>query len=150
MVTSGETDGVQGSLKQGCEGLAPQHTVPVKEHHTKLQNRIKYPQGLPRGGEDERPIEQDKTVTTRLIQRTLTGTTAETKCHCGKVCKNLKGLKIHQARTKCGSGKQQRERTVNTDETTEDHSQEAHHSAEDLLPNEATQINIEEEQWNQN
>ncbi|CAC5393678.1 unnamed protein product [Mytilus coruscus] len=62
----------------------------------------------------------------------------------------LKGLKIHQARTKCGSGKQQRERTVSTDETTEDHSQEAHHSAEDLLPNEATQINIEEEQWNQN
>ena len=59
-------------------------------------------------------------------------------------------MKIHQARTKCGSGKQQRERIVNTDDTTEDRNQEAHHSAEDLLPNEATQINIEEEQWNQN
>ena len=41
MVTSGETDGVQGSLKQGCEGLAPQHTVPVKEHQTKIQHKIK-------------------------------------------------------------------------------------------------------------
>ena len=67
-----------------------------------------------------------------------------------KGLQELKKLKIHQAKTKCGSGKQQKERTVNTDEKTEDHSQEAYHSAEDLLPNEATQINIEEEQGNQN
>ena len=40
MVTSGETDDIQGRLKQGCEGLAPLHTVPAKEHHTKLQHRI--------------------------------------------------------------------------------------------------------------
>lgn len=73
-----------------------------------------------------------------------------TKCHYGKLFKNLKGLKIQQARHRCGAAKQQRERTINTVETKEDHSQDEHPSAEDLLPNKATQISIEDEQWNQN
>ena len=89
-------------------------------------------------GEEDRPIEQDKTVTTRLIQRTLAGTTARNQVSLGKVCKNLKGLKIHQTRTEFGLGKQH--------ETTKDYSYEAHYIAEDILPNEATEINIEEEQ----
>ncbi|VDI68274.1 Hypothetical predicted protein [Mytilus galloprovincialis] len=96
-----------------------------------------------REGEDEiHAIAQDQTVTAQLIQRTLTGTTAEIKWHCGKVCMNLNGLtsKIHQIRTnyKCGSEKQQRKLTVSTDETKEDHRQEAHYIVGDLLPNEAT------------
>lgn len=41
-------------------------------------------------------------LTTRITQPTLTGSAPEVKCHCGKTCKNIKGLKIHQARTKCG------------------------------------------------
>ena len=77
-------------------------------------------------------------MTTRLVRRTLNGTTAETKCQRGKVGKNWRVLKIHQARTKCGSGKKQRsDRTHRSDE---------HYSAKDLLPSEATQIDMEEEQ----
>ena len=89
-------------------------------------------------------------ITTRLVQWTLTGTTAKTMCHCGKVCKNLQGLKIHQAKTRCGSGKRQKELTVMTDKTEENHSQDEHHSVEDLLPPEATQISTEEEQSDPN
>ena len=83
-----------------------------------------HPEGLQRGREDDRPSEQDTVITTRLVQRTLTGTTAKTMCHCGKVCKNLQGLKIHQAKTRCGSGKRQEERTVITDKTEENHSRD--------------------------
>ena len=43
-------------------------------------------------------------------------------------------------------GKIQKERTVITDKTEENHSRDVHHSVEDLLPPEATQINTEEEQ----
>ena len=58
----------------------------------------------------------------------------------------MKGLKIHRARTKCGAEQRQKERTVTTVQTEENHKQEEHHSVEDLLPTEATQIDIEEEQ----
>ena len=67
-------------------------------------------------------------------------------CHYGKVCKNLQWLKIHQAKTRCGSGKRQKERTVITDKKEENHSRDEHHSVEGLLPPEATQINTEEEE----
>ena len=69
----------------------------------------------------------------------MTGEVAETKCHCGKICKNLRGLRIHQARTKCKNVRHQKERTDNSDKTDEDHSQDSHHSAEDLNPTEAAQ-----------
>ena len=73
--------------------------------------------------------------TTQDVQRTLTGEIVqETRCHCGKLCKNSRGLKIHQARAKCRPKSTQEERTVNTGETQEDHSQEEPHSTEDLLP----------------
>ena len=85
-------------------------------------------------------------ITTRLVQWTLTGSKAKTMCHCGKVSKNLQRLKIYQAKTRCGSGKRQKELTVMTDKTEENHSQDEHHSVEDLLPPEATQVNTEEEQ----
>lgn len=41
LVTLGETGGIQERLEYGCEGLAAQHTVPVREHHSKLQHREK-------------------------------------------------------------------------------------------------------------
>lgn len=77
-----------------------------------------------------------------------TETLAETKCHRGKVCKNLRGLMIHRAWSGCGREKQQAECTVNTSKTEEDHSQDEHHSAEDLLPPETAQASIKEEQVN--
>jgi hypothetical protein len=69
----------------------------------------------------------------------------ETNCHCGKVCKNLKGLRIHQAKTKCGSVRRQEERSGNTGQTEEDHSQDLHHRAEDLPLPEAASTSTERE-----
>ncbi|XP_033747101.1 uncharacterized protein LOC117332324 [Pecten maximus] len=76
----------------------------------------------------------DNTATTKLVQRTLTGEkTKETKCKCGKVCKNLRGLRIHQAKARCQPEEIQQQRTGRRpDETQEVPSQESHHSAEDL------------------
>ena len=64
------------------------------------------------GGEDERLVLTDSPVTTRtrsrtrrqMVQLTLTGeevTQEEVRCECGKICKNKRGLKIHQSRSKC-------------------------------------------------
>ena len=100
-----------------------------------------HPEGLPRGREDDRPSEQHTVITTRLVQRTWSWKTAKTKCHRGKVCKNLQWLKILQAKTRCASGNRQKERTVITDKMEENHSRDEHHSVEGLLPPEATQIN---------
>ena len=74
----------------------------------------------------------DSTMTTRRVQRKLTGVAVkETRCHCGKLGKNIKGLKIHQARAKCFL---QMECTVNTSHILEDQGQEEAHSTENLLP----------------
>ncbi|KAL0148227.1 hypothetical protein M9458_056459 [Cirrhinus mrigala] len=113
--------------------------VPIQatESYTK-----QYPQSRPRGGEDERLSRTDTTVTARttdpritrrLTQTTLTGEVMEVKCHCEKVCKNTKGLKIHQGRTKCGKKGSQMQRTVVAPgETQESSRQEEPHSPGDL------------------
>ncbi|XP_052268662.1 uncharacterized protein LOC127870041 [Dreissena polymorpha] len=101
-----------------------------------------YPQSLPRGGEDERLDQTHSTTTTRLVQSTLTGTKAEVKCRCGKVCKNLRGLRIHQGRTACGSTARQRQRSDFTSgETLEDPSQDSTHSTGDLYAAEKPRTN---------
>ncbi|KAH3875406.1 hypothetical protein DPMN_038671 [Dreissena polymorpha] len=54
-------------------------------------------------------------MTTRLVQRTLTGEVAVVKCgKCDKICKNLRGLRIHQARTDCGKLDTQTQRSGGT------------------------------------
>ncbi|XP_026059304.1 uncharacterized protein LOC113043970 [Carassius auratus] len=69
----------------------------------------------------------------RLTQITLTGEVLEVKCHCGKLCENARGLKIHQSKTQCGEGKKQMQSIVETlSEMQEDSSQEAPHSTGDL------------------
>ncbi|KAI8501656.1 hypothetical protein Bbelb_209270 [Branchiostoma belcheri] len=94
------------------------------------------------GGEDEGLVGTDETLTTRkgirttrrMMQTTLTGevTVSVATCHCGKICKNSKGLKIHQAKTKCGQGVLQTQRAgVEPGETQEDSRQEAPHSTGD-------------------
>ena len=70
---------------------------------------------------------------------------AETRCRCGKICKNLKGLRIHQGKSKCGSGRPRDERAANTGETEENHSQDEHHSAENLYHSEEIRNNRQEE-----
>ncbi|KAG1925127.1 hypothetical protein F2P79_025744 [Pimephales promelas] len=100
-----------------------------------------YPQSLPRGGEDERLNRTDILITARtgtkttrkLKQTTLTGEEYVTKCHCGKVCKGTRGLKIHQSRSSCGRSVTQVQRADTVSgETKESSSQVAPHSAEDL------------------
>ena len=56
------------------------------------------------GGVDERlePADLMTWITPRIMRRTPDGGKAEAKCTCGKVCKNIRGLKIHQARSRCG------------------------------------------------
>lgn len=40
--------------------------------------------------------------------------TSEVKCQCGKICKNTRGLKIHQAKAKCGAETTLLQRSVAT------------------------------------
>ena len=72
----------------------------------------------------------------------MTGTKAEVKCRCGKVCKNLRGVRIHQGRTACGSTARQRQRSDFTSgETLEDPSQDSTHSTGDLYAAEKPRTN---------
>ena len=71
------------------------------------------------------------------MQTTLSGVPAEVRCGCGKVCKNLKGLRIHQARSRCGHKSSQSQRaeqsiTPSSGESLEEPSQESHHSTGNL------------------
>ena len=97
-----------------------------------------YPQGLARGRKDDRLIMSSTDKRPRLVQRTLTGETAEATWHCGKVCKNIRGLRNHQLRTQCGQAGKQIQRTIVTTvgETAEHFNQDQHHSIEALSENE--------------
>ena len=98
------------------------------------------------GGEDERLTTHDETATTlerptdmrRFVQTTLSGEPAEVRCGCGKVCKNLRGLRIHQSRSRCGHNLSQTQRTEqsimpSSGESLEEPSQESNHSTGSLL-----------------
>ena len=56
-----------------------------------------------------------------------------TICHYGKICKNIRGLKIHKVRMKCQVETRQRQRTgASPGETQEAQGREAHHRAQSL------------------
>ena len=58
------------------------------------------------------------------------------KCVCGKTCKNLRGLKIHQGRMKClVEGRQEQRTGQDPDQTQEKQGQEVHHSTQSLHAN---------------
>ena len=61
-----------------------------------------YPQGCPRGGEDEHPRITD------FLKRDISNglSTTRVTCLCGKSCKNLRGLKILQTKMGCRRRKQ--------------------------------------------
>lgn len=54
------------------------------------------------------------------------------KCHCGKICKNIKGLRIHQAKTTCKRVLTEQRARQPLGETQKDSSPEKHHSTDDL------------------
>ncbi|XP_052240804.1 uncharacterized protein LOC127851227 [Dreissena polymorpha] len=66
--------------------------------------------------------------------------TETAQCVCGKICKKARGLKIHRSRKGCQPDPEQRQCTDLSGETQEDHSQEEHHSAEDLHESEVEQV----------
>ena len=110
----------------------------VKEGRThqplSTQRNREYPKSLSRGREDARLTMSTTIKRHRRVQRTLTGETAEATWHCGKVCKNIRGLRIHQSRTQCGQAGKQIQRTIVTTvgETAENFNQDQHHSSEAL------------------
>lgn len=99
VATAGETADSSERRQPGQGGLAPRPAAPEREHPqqaTKNPTEI-YPQGYPRGGENEHPNRTELPVTTQANGQRITSAV----CICGKVCKNLKGLKIHQAKMAC-------------------------------------------------
>lgn len=88
-----------------------------------------YPQGSPRGREDEDPIRTDQRTPIHCDGNTLTSA----QCFCGKVCKNPHGLKIHQAKMRCVRTVHASQRSGNTPgETQEELGPESNHSAQNL------------------
>lgn len=112
-------------------GPASHLAVPVREQPTRATttNDGKHPQGLPRGGEDERPNRTETMESTRKEQWTMTDTVA---CACGKVCKHFRGLKIHQARSNCQQPDRLRQRKGLPDKTREKTGPVANHSTRSL------------------
>ena len=95
---------------------------------TSNQKKI-YPHGCPRGEEDEHPTRTDLSVTDPGNEQRTT----MTQCQCGKICKNERGLKIHQAKMKCIVGGVATQRTgAKPDETQEGPGPESPHSAQNL------------------
>ena len=100
---------------------------------------VKYPQGCPRGREDEHPSRMDTTATD-LCNGQIN---MRKYCTCGKICKNIHGLKIHQARMKCPLGAEAAQRTgFQPGETQEGPGSESPHSAWKLQVLEANRSSI--------
>jgi hypothetical protein len=123
-VTFGETDGIQKRLKPRHEGPTTQHDALEKGylHQVTSTQRGRHLQGLSKGSEDERANQNELTVMTQPVQRTLrriknTTSIMQTICKCGKVCKNPRGQKIHQAKSEYGNDRKQEERTSPADQT---------------------------------
>lgn len=108
--------------------------APLKPRMVKLSNTP----SLPRGG-DERLVRTSTLVMTRtgkltrnLRQTTLTGEDFTTRCHCSKVCKNIRGLKIHQSKSRCVTSATQVQRTDSWRDEGELQPGSIHHSTENL------------------
>ncbi|XP_056127556.1 uncharacterized protein LOC130105540 [Rhinichthys klamathensis goyatoka] len=140
VVTAGETVDSAERRQPGQGGLAPQTAAPEREHpkHATKNPKEKYPQGRPRGGENERP---ERTVFLATTNANGQSTTSAV-CKCGKVCKNTTGLKIHQTKMGC-LRKLVTQRTVPVlsiapGETEEEPGPDTYHSAQSLQAPQAT------------
>jgi hypothetical protein len=94
-------------------------------------NKQKYPWSLTRVGAKERLTGLTRPQT-RSVTRSMALDDGQSRvCSCGKVCKNEKGVKIHQSRMKCRT-QSQTLRKGQPDKTVEEMGQEKHHSAQNL------------------
>lgn len=111
----------------GQVGSAPQPVSPVREKPNQAteQSSKRYPQEVPRGGEDEISIWADQTAVTQANDMT--------RCICGKLYKTVRGLKVYQARMKCKEKEKEVQGTgLEPGEMQEEPSQEGPHRAQSL------------------
>ena len=88
-----------------------------------------HPQGISRGKEHEISDRTDITIPTPYFDQRIT----KLICNCGKECKNLRGLRIHQAKMKCIDERGHMLCTgLFPGETKEVYGQDSHHSAQFL------------------
>ena len=100
----------------------------VKNQWYRIHNSYT-PEGEPEREEHEIPNRNDQTVTNTALNKQ----TSNSICHCRKICKNIRGLKIHQARTRCQVEITEIQRAVvSLGETQEAQGRKAHHSAQSL------------------
>ena len=88
--------------KRSTFGLATRRVVELKT--LLIQTKINTSRGS-QGEENEISIGTDNMEANQAIQQRITATI----CHCGKICKNIRGLKIYQARMKCQEETSQRQ-----------------------------------------
>ncbi len=130
VVTTGESVTARRDGNQGRTGWQP-NLHPLRGGTPSSYDELygKIPPGVPKRGEDEHPSRTD----TMLTDPGNGHTTMSTQCTCGKVCKNIRGLKIHQSRMKCLLGAEATQRTgVTLGETQEVPGLESPHSAQNL------------------
>lgn len=96
------------------------------QYATSTQSLI-YPREIPRGGVEEISIRTDSLTTNGNAQPN------SKECICGKLCKNQRGLKIHQGRMKCLERGRLEQRTgTRPGKTKERKDQESHHRVQSL------------------
>lgn len=106
----------------GWRGLAAQTTSSARKNPEQATKPTKerYPQGCPT---DSRTMTHDKGKTLSTIE-----------CSCGRICKNVRGLKIHQCKMRFLTAATMTQRTeVTSGKTQEELGPEATHSAQSLL-----------------
>ena len=124
---------------QGMKGLHPDITPLEKGILTKLraikrENTLRvFREGRGWKAPPWWPIGNETAIQSNL--RGTIVTTTENIWKCGKVCKILRGLKIHQAKIKCVTEKRQENRTAVSDQTVEDQ----HYRTENLQTNVSSQ-----------
>lgn len=113
----------------GQEGPATRPASPVRKNPNLATKspRETYPQGSPRGGENEHPTQMDNQATTHANGQPTTNDV----CICSKSCKNPRGPKIHQTKMGCLVNAQPEQRSRNSlRETQEEPGRESTHSAQ--------------------
>ncbi len=112
-------------------GGSPNHFFRMEEPKVSYKtHKRKIPPGVPESGEDEHPNRTDSRTTTQ--DKAIMTTTIQ--CICGRICKNERGLKIHQGRMRCLRAETATQCTEATSgKTQEEPGPEATHSAQSLL-----------------
>ena len=93
LVTTGETVDNLGRRRLVSQEVSSSWRNPIKRKFDQWINIFRGSRG---GEEDEIPNKMGFMLSTQNVEQTM-----RTKCICGKKCKNLRGLRIHQARMRC-------------------------------------------------